>query len=58
MTTDAPKPTEPPRPTVRVKSHVYQPSKAELDEPVSLPPGTTLRDLARAAVTPVTVVED
>lgn len=48
----------PPRPVVRVKPHDYQPSKAEIDEPVKLPPGTMARDLALAVVTPVTVVED
>jgi len=46
------------RPTVRVKHHSYQPSKAELEEPIILPPGTTPEDLARAAVTPVNVVEE
>lgn len=48
----------PPRPVVRVKPHSYQPSKAELEEPIRLPQGTTPEDLARAAVTPVTVVEE
>ena len=48
----------PSRPVVRVKPHDYQPSKAEINEPVKLPPGTTARDLALAVVTPVTVVED
>lgn len=42
---------------VRVKSHSYQPSKAELEKPITLPPGTTCEDLMRAAVTPVRVVE-
>ena len=46
------------RPTVRVKPHSYQPSKAELEAPFTLPPGTTPEDLARAAVTPVNIVEE
>ena len=46
------------RPTVRVKRHTYQPSKAELDELIVLPAGTTPEDVARAAVTPVNVVEE
>ena len=54
-TQDRPPPS---RPVVRVKPHDYQPSKAEIDEPVKLPPGTMARDLALAVVTPVTVVED
>ena len=44
--------------TVRVKRHSYQPSRAELREPVVLPPGTTPEDLARAAVRVVRVVEE
>lgn len=50
------------RPTVRVKPHSYQPSKAELEEPVvirkadgSVP---TPEELARAALRPMNVVED
>ena len=54
-TQDRPPPS---RPVVRVKPHDYQPSKAEINEPVKLPPGTMARDLALAVVTPVTVVED
>ena len=50
-------PKTPDRPTVRVKPHSYQPSKAELEAPLPLPPGTTPDDLARAAVTPVRIIE-
>ena len=46
------------RPVVRLKPNAYQPTAAELNEPIVLPPGTTPEDLARALVTPVTVVED
>ena len=46
------------RPIVRVKPHSYQPTVAELNEPIVFPPGTTPEDLARALMTPVTVVED
>lgn len=45
------------RPVVRVKTRTYQPSKAEMEQPVTLPPGTTPEDLMRAAVTPVRIVE-
>lgn len=38
-------------------SHTYQPTKAEIEEPITLPAGTTGEDLLRAAVTPVRVVE-
>ena len=50
------------QPTVRVKPHSYQPSKAELEEPVvirkadgSVP---TPEELARVALRPMNVVED
>ncbi len=46
--------TEPP--TVRVKPHSYQPSKAELDEPVKI--DATPEQLAEAVLRPVTLVED
>ena len=46
------------RPVVRVKPHTHKPSKAELEEGIQLRPGTTREDRARAAVTPVTVVEE
>ena len=39
-------------PVVQVKPHSYQPSKAELEEPVTVPHGTTPEDLARAAIPP------
>ena len=45
-------------PIVRVKPRTYQPNKAELEEPITLPAGTTPLRLARAAVTPVRIVED
>ena len=45
-------------PVVRVKHHSYQPSRAELREPVALPPGTTPEMLAKAAVRVVRVVEE
>lgn len=43
-------------PVVRAKPHSYQPSKAELEEPVKV--DATPQRLALAAVTPVRVVED
>ena len=46
------------RPIIRVKPRSYQPTATELNEPIVLPPGTTPEDLARAIVTPVTVVEE
>ena len=46
----------PDRPTVRLKPPSYQPSKAELDAPISVPPGTTPEDVVRAVCRPVTVV--
>ena len=52
------KPTmpQPDRPTVRVKPHSYQPSKAELDEPIRI--DATPQQIAKAVVTPVRIVED
>ena len=44
------------RPTIRVKPHSYQPSKAELEEPIHI--NATPKQLAKAAVTPVRIVED
>ena len=44
------------RPTVRVKPHSYQPSKAELEEPIRV--DATPQQLAQAVVTPVHVIED
>ena len=46
------------RPVVRVKPRSYHPTAAEMHEPIAFPPGTTPEDLARALVTPVTVVEE
>ena len=44
------------RPEVRVKPHTYQPSKAELDEPMKI--DATPDELARAVLTQVKVVQD
>ena len=44
------------RPTINVKPHSYQPSKAELEEPIHI--NATPKQLAKAAVTPVRIVED
>ncbi len=50
------------RPTVRVKPHSYQPSKAELEEPfvIRKPDGSipTPAELVRSALRPVNVIED
>ncbi len=50
------------RPTVRVKSHNYQPKKAEMKEtiPQHKPDGSrwTPEEAARALLRPVNVVED
>ena len=50
------------RPTIRVKPYSYQPSKAELEEPVVLrnPDGSqpTFEEVTRAIVTPVRIIED
>ena len=43
---------------VGVKPHAYQPTAAELNEPITLPLLTTPGDVARALVTPLRVVED
>ena len=49
-------------PTVRVKPHSYQPSKAELEEPVIIrkPDGSapSPEELARGALRPMNIVED
>ena len=42
--------------TIRVKPHSYQPSKAELEAPINL--NATPEQIARAAVTPVRIIED
>lgn len=44
------------RPTIRLKPPGYQPSKAELEEPITVPPGTTPEDLLRAVCRTVKVV--
>ena len=44
------------RPTIRVKPHSYQPSKAEREAPFRL--NATPEQIAKAAVTPVRIVED
>jgi len=50
------------RPTVRVKPHSYQPTKAELEEPfvIRKPDGSipTPGELVRGALRPVNVIED
>ena len=43
-------------PVIRVKPHAYQPSKAELEEPIHI--DATPQQLAKAAVTPIRIVED
>ena len=59
--TDAKPRGHPPR-TVRVKPHAYQPSKAELEEPVVIrkPDGSvpTPEEIARVALRPMNIVED
>ena len=45
-------------PVVRVKPRSYQPTAAEMNEPITFPPGTTPEDLARALVVPVRIVEE
>ena len=47
-----------PLPVVRLKPHTYQPSKAELEEPIILPGDPTPEDLARALLTPVRVIRE
>lgn len=44
------------RPIVRLKPSSYQPSKAELEAPITLPAGTTPEELAKAIVRPVNIV--
>lgn len=43
-------------PTIRVKHHSYQPSKADLEAQIRI--NATPEQLARAAVTPVRIIED
>ncbi len=47
---------DPPRPEVHVKPTTYQPSKAEVEEPVHL--DATPEELARAVMQPVPVIPD
>ena len=51
--------TKPPKRTapreVELAHPSYQPSKAELEEPIEFPEGTTPEDLARALTQPVEV---
>lgn len=51
------------RRTIRVKPYSYQPSKAELEEPITLPTkpdGTpyTLEEVVHAITRPVNIIED
>ena len=43
---------------VRVKPNSYQPSKAEMEEQIRLPAGTTPRRLALAVVTPIRIIKE
>ena len=43
-------------PTIRVKPHSYQPSKAEREAPIRV--NATPDQIAKAAVTPVRIIED
>ena len=49
-------PKTPDRPTVRVKPHSYQPSKAERDAPIRI--NATPDQIVKAAVTSVRIIED
>ena len=53
-----PRPTDRPLPTIRVKPNSYQPSKAEMEEQIRLPAGTTPQRLALAVVTPIRIIKD
>ena len=55
---EQPENPQPRRPVVRIKPSTYKPTKAEVEEPITFPEGTTVEDLARAAVMPVTVVTE
>ena len=46
------KPTSQP---VNIVRSTYQPNKAELEEPIEFPEGTTPDDLAKAVVAPVRI---
>ena len=47
---------ETPRPTVHVQPTTYQPSKAELGEPVKI--SATPEEMARSVMQPVSVIAD
>ena len=51
-----PKPDD--RPTIRVKPKTYNPTKAELEEVIRLPEGTTPEQVAQAVTRSVRVIED
>ena len=55
MNVKTPVSPDPPR-EIHVKPTTYQPSKAELEEPVKV--DATPEDLARAVMQPVTVITD
>ena len=44
------------KPVVSLVRNDYQPSQAELEEPVEFPEGTTPDDLARAVMRDVTII--
>ena len=50
------------KPVVRVKPHAYQPSKAEIEEPIDItrPDGSrpTVDEVVDAILAPVEIVED
>ena len=56
MTDEQKEPVEIVRGTVRVKPHRYQPSKAELEEDISI--DATPDELAHAILQPVRIVHD
>ena len=45
----------PPRPEIELAHPSYQPSKAEKEEPIEFPKGTTPNNLARALMHPAKV---
>ena len=49
------RPKRPLLPVVEIAHPSYQPKKAELEEPIKFPEGTTPEDLARALTQPVEV---
>lgn len=51
-----PRPTDRQLPTIRVKPHTYQPSKAEMEEPILVSASMTPEDVARAVTRPVNIV--